>query len=132
MTASAMMAATSRTVVTSTFRLLFRKDGHHDHRALSWAADLEEWVRMVHALLACAAVVKVLENAALVADAFDGIDIAAIADDACVLDLTLVGTWLACVDHLGIFGSLLAVERVLLGHEVDEGFFGRALELALD
>jgi len=133
MTASVtMMAATSRTVVTFTFRLLLRKDGYHDDRVISWAADLEEWVRMVHGFLAFAAVVEVLENAALVADAFNGINITAVTDDACVLDLILLGSWLACIDHLSIFGGLLASHGIFLSHELDEGFFGCALELTLD
>lgn len=127
-----VMAATSMTMVTSTFRFLFVQDGHHDHRVLSWAADLEEWVRMVHALFACATVVEILADAALVADARYGISITSIACDVRVLDIISFGSRLVCIDHLVATGSFLADQRVLLGHEADEGFFGCSLKLALD
>jgi len=78
---AAAMATSVSVTSLSLLRLLWFfswKDCDHNCRNFTWVTDLKEGVRVLHALLACTAEIKVLAYAAFVTDSFDGVFVTAV------------------------------------------------------
>ena len=99
--------------------LLFVKHGDHDIWIVFGAHNLEHGVLLTHSLLALGTVVKVLADGALVADAYDWADTAAIAGHAIVNGLGLIG------GHVGVW-------KIIRGEKLLESILGLSLELSHD
>jgi len=93
-------------------------DGEHSLRALVRLVDLEESVLVVLSLLAHRAVVKILADAALVADSLDRVHAAAIAADV-------------AVDHVEILVGLVLTKLSAVHHTVED-LLTLLVELLLD
>lgn len=93
------------------------KHGDHDIRSTARISDLEEGMFVTKALFTNAAEVEISANAALVTDAHDWVDVAAITLDSEMLYVVL---WIFI--ELFIFGLFNKATKVLALQQIVEDF----------